>query len=54
MAPIKVKSYFQPREEGVTMSMPCTRASVDGIYYSNAIMGIQMGFFTYLTIWWDI
>ena len=23
-------------------------------YYSNAIIGIQMGFFSYLTIWWDI
>ena len=48
------KPYNELRDEGVIMSMPCTRASVDGIYYSNAIIGIQMGFFTYLTIWWDI
>ena len=41
-------------EEGVTMSMPCIRARVDEIYYSNAIMEIRMGCFTYLTIWWDI
>ena len=50
----KGEELFQQREEGVTMSMPCIRACEDEIYYSNAIMEIRMGCFTYLTIWWDI
>ena len=38
----KGEELLSTKRKGVTMSMPCTRASMDGIYYSNAIMGIQM------------